>query len=72
MRGGLCPTRINEVLKTQNIALDIGTRVFQRVPNPRLCREVYHVVKIVLCEERVNDRTVSQVTLHKRKPGVLE
>ena len=68
----LCPTRINEVLEADDIALDVGARVLQRVPDPRLCREMDHAVKIVLGKERVNDLSVSQVTLHKRKPGVVE
>ena len=72
MRGRLFPTRFNKVLEAHNVALDVGTRVFQRVTDTGLRREMDHAIKIVLGKERVNDLTISQVTLHKRKPGVLE
>ena len=31
-----------------------------------------HALKIVLGKERVNDLGVSEITLHKREPGVVE
>ena len=72
MRGRLCAASINELLEADYIALDISPRVLQRIPDPRLCREVQHAVKIVLSKEQVNDLTIREVTLNKGKPGVVE
>ena len=72
MRGRLCAASINEVLEADYIALDIGPRVLQRIPDPRLCREMQHAVKIVLSKEQVNDLNIREVTLSKGKPGVVE
>ena len=43
---------MHQVLEAHNVALDVGARVLQRVPNPRLRREVDHAVKVVLGKER--------------------
>ena len=67
----LCATSINEVLEADYIALDIGRWVLQRIPNPRLCREVQRALKIVLSKEQVNDLNIREVTLNKGKPGVV-
>ena len=72
MRGSLCAASINEVLEADYIAFDIGRWVLQRIPNPRLCREVQHALKIVLSKEQVTNLTIREVTLNKRKPGVVE
>ena len=72
MRGRLCAASINELLEADYIALDIRPWVLQRIPDPRLCREVQHAVKIVLSKEQVNDLTIREVTLNKGKPGVVE
>ena len=72
MRWGLCSTCIDEMLEADNVALDVGTGILQRLPNARLCYEVYHAVKLVLGEEHLNDLSVSHVTLRKGKSGVLE
>ena len=60
------------MLEADYIALDIGPWVLRRIPDPRLCREVQHAVKIVLSKEQVNDLTIREVTLKKGKPGVVE
>jgi hypothetical protein len=55
------------MLEAHNIALDVGTGILKGVPNPRLRREMDHVIELVLGEERVNDPIVSQITPHKGK-----
>ena len=72
MRGRLCAASINEVLETDYIAVDIGPWVLRRIPDPRLCRELQHAVKIVLSKEQVSDLSIRKVTLNKGKPGVVE
>ena len=72
MRGRLCTASINKLLEADYIALDISPWVLQRIPDPRLCREVQHAVKIVLSKEQVNDLSIREVTLNKGKPGVVE
>ena len=72
MRGRLCSASINEVLEADYIAVDIGPWVLRRIPDPRLCRELQHAVKIVLSKEQVNDLSIRKVTLNKGKPGVVE
>ena len=72
MRGRLCAASTNEVLEVDYIALDRGPRVLQRIPDPRLCREVQHAVKIVLSKEQVNDLTIREVTLNRGKPEVVK
>ena len=72
MRGRLFPTRFNKVLEAHKIALDVGTGILKGVPNPCLRREMDHAIKILLGEERLNDPSVSEVALYKRKTGVVE
>ena len=72
MRGRLCPTRVNQVLEADNVALDVGARVLQGIPNPRLRREMDNAVKIVLGKQRVDYLSVGQITSYKGKPGVIE
>jgi len=72
MRGRLCAASTNEVLEADYIALDIGLWVLQRLPDPRLCREVQNAVKIVLSKEQVNDLTIREVTLNRGKPEVVK
>ena len=72
MRRRLCPTRINQLLEADDIALDVGAGVLQGIPNPRLRREMDNAVKIVLSKQRVDYLSVGQITSYKGKPGVIE
>ena len=72
MRGRLFAASINEVMEADYIAMDIDPWLLQRIPDPRLCREMQHAVKIVLSTKQVDDLTSRKVTLNKGKPGVVE
>jgi len=57
------PARLQDVVEPDQIALDVRIRVLDAVPDPRLRREVYDDIELVLREESVDEGLVGKVAL---------
>ena len=57
------PAGLQDVVEAYHVALDIGIRVLDAVPDPRLSREVHDDIELVLRKESVDERLVGKVAL---------
>ena len=57
------PTRLQDVVEPDHIALDVRIRVLNAIPDPGLRREVHDDIEVVLREEPVDERLVGKVAL---------
>ena len=53
-----------DVAKANYIAGNVGIRVFNRVPNARLRRQMNHLARLKLCEYLAECRLVRKVFAH--------
>ena len=65
MLNGVVAAGLEDVVEANEVALDVGIGVGDAIADARLGSEVYHDVELVLIEEFVNQRFVSNVALHE-------
>ncbi len=53
--------------RADDVAVDVSVRVFDRVANARLCREMYDLVELFLGKKRFDRRPVGKVDALHRK-----
>ena len=64
MLHGMTPARLQDVVKPNDVALNVNVGVLDGVPHPGLCGQVDHNVKLVLPEQAVHQLAVGNATLH--------
>ena len=65
------PGTLEYVGEPQQVAVDVGERVLDRVPNSRLGREMYHAVEAFAREELGHSRAVGEIELLELECGLL-
>ena len=65
MLHGMVPARLQDVVKPNDVALNVNVGVLDGVPHPRLSRQVDHNVKLILLEQAVHQLAVGNATLHE-------
>ena len=58
-------TGFQNIVETYHVALDIGIRIRDRVPDTCLCAEIHHDVRVVLIKDTVDECLVRKVSLDK-------
>ena len=53
------------IIEAYHVALDVGIRISDAIAHTSLSCEIYHYVKVVLLEQLINQRIVSQVALYE-------
>lgn len=65
------PARLENVVEANQVGLHVRVRVRNRIAHARLGSKVHDHREIVLFEQGINERFVSQITLDKREVRVL-
>ena len=57
--------RLKDIVKTDDIALDICIRVGNRIPHTRLRSKVYNNIELKLSKQRVHNSPIGDISLNK-------
>lgn len=55
--------RFQYIIEAYHVALDVGIRIGDAITHASLGSEVHYYIKVVLLEQSVNQRLISQITL---------
>ena len=61
MLDAIVPTALEDVSKADEVAVNVGERILDRVPDSSLCGEVYDALRLVLRERVVDCRPVCEI-----------
>ena len=70
MLNALMPATFKDVAKTNQVGLDVGGRILNRVPHPSLGRQMDHRGGLVLRESRFHRRPILQIGFDQRPGGI--
>ena len=63
-------TAFENVEKPDNVAVDVGARIRERVSNPRLGGQMYDTLEPLGREQTGDGRGISEVGLYESKPRI--
>ena len=71
MLDAVVPAALEHVQRADDVAVDVGVRVLERVAHARLRGEVDHALELLAREQRRHARAVGEVELHEAEARQL-
>ena len=59
----IVPAGLQDIVKADHVALNVGIRVLDAIADTRLCGQVHDDIEVVFLEEAINERLVGEVAL---------
>ena len=62
------PAGFQQIVETDDIALDVHIRVINAIAHACLCRQVHHNVEVILSKQLIHQRLITNGALYEHMP----